>query len=126
MSVWCSATGWYGSFQYTTGSGFSVHQEMEHLIRTGVSIKAVLQTANNNPTRNLGSDNLLGSVTTGKEADLIYDLNGELVKKLTLGTAEAGILYEYEMNASEMTSGMFITRLITPSRIYNLRIIKTH
>lgn len=54
----------------------------------------------------------------------VYDLNGKLVRKLTSGTAHPGKLYEFEMDASEMPKGMFITRLSTPSSIYNLRIIK--
>ncbi|AHM60526.1 autotransporter-associated beta strand repeat-containing protein [Flammeovirgaceae bacterium 311] len=56
----------------------------------------------------------------------VYDLNGKLVKKLVSGTAEAGVLNEYELDASEMTGGMFVTRLVTPSGIYNLRMIKAH
>ena len=51
--------------------GFSVHQEMETLVNIGVSNKAVLQAATINPARNLGLDKRLGSVLTGKEADLL-------------------------------------------------------
>jgi imidazolonepropionase-like amidohydrolase len=51
--------------------GFSVHQEMETLVKIGVSTRAVLQAATINPARNLGLDKRLGSVSTGKEADLL-------------------------------------------------------
>jgi imidazolonepropionase-like amidohydrolase len=51
--------------------GFSVHQEMEHLVEIGMSTKAVLQAATINPARSLGWDKQMGSVAICKEADLI-------------------------------------------------------
>ncbi len=54
----------------------------------------------------------------------VYDLRGVLVKEVAAGTAEAGRRYEYELDGSKMASGMFVARLLTPSGIQQLRMIR--
>lgn len=54
----------------------------------------------------------------------VYDIRGVLVTKVASGTAEAGRKYEYEVDGTRMASGMFIARLVTPSGVQMLRMIK--
>lgn len=56
----------------------------------------------------------------------VYDLNGRRIKSLISGTTETGKLHEFELDASDMAAGVFVTRLITPTRTFHLRIVKTH
>lgn len=54
----------------------------------------------------------------------VYDIRGIMISKVASGMAEAGRQYEYEVDGSRMTSGMFIARLVTPSGVQVLRMIK--
>ncbi len=51
--------------------GFSLHQELELFVQAGLSPLDALRTATLNPARFLGREAELGSVTTGKIADLV-------------------------------------------------------
>ncbi len=51
--------------------GFSLHEELELLVQAGLSPLQALQTATLNPARYLGATDYLGTVETGKLADLV-------------------------------------------------------
>jgi len=52
-------------------AGFSVHHEMELLVRAGLTPLEALQAATRNPAIFLGTDNSEGTVEVGKIANLI-------------------------------------------------------
>ena len=54
-----------------TYAGFSLHDELALLVRAGLTPAEALQTATINPARFLGMEKDLGSVETGKIADLV-------------------------------------------------------
>jgi imidazolonepropionase-like amidohydrolase len=51
--------------------GFSLHQELELLVRSGLTPLEALRTATYNPAEFLGALDSLGTVTQGKIADLL-------------------------------------------------------
>jgi imidazolonepropionase-like amidohydrolase len=51
--------------------GFSLHQELELFVKAGLAPMEALQTATLNPAKFLGRTNDLGTVETGKLADLV-------------------------------------------------------
>lgn len=51
--------------------GISLHQELELLVQAGLTQAAALQAATINPARALKQEHVLGSITPGKQADLI-------------------------------------------------------
>jgi imidazolonepropionase-like amidohydrolase len=51
--------------------GFSLHDELELLVRAGLTPMAALQAATLNPARFLGKEKDLGTVEQGKIADLV-------------------------------------------------------
>jgi len=51
--------------------GFSLHQELELFVKAGLTPMEALQTATLNPAKFLGRTNDLGTVQTGKLADLV-------------------------------------------------------
>ena len=51
--------------------GSSVHEELEHLVEAGLSPLEALQAATLNPARYLEREQELGTVETGKIADLV-------------------------------------------------------
>jgi len=51
--------------------GFSLHDELGLLVRAGLTPAEALRTATINPARFLGVTDSLGSVATGKVADLV-------------------------------------------------------
>lgn len=59
---------WGNPFTY---AGFSLHDELALLVRAGLTPAEALQTATINPARFLGMEKELGSVETGKIADLV-------------------------------------------------------
>jgi imidazolonepropionase-like amidohydrolase len=52
-------------------SGFSLHQELELLVKAGLKPTEALQTATVNPAKFLGRERDLGAVEKGKLADLV-------------------------------------------------------
>jgi len=52
-------------------AGFCVHDELGAMVRAGLTPSAALQTATINPARYLGREARLGSVATGKMANLV-------------------------------------------------------
>ena len=57
--------------QWFTVTGFAVHDELENLVQAGITPYAALQTATINPATYLGLIKQKGTITAGKEADLI-------------------------------------------------------
>ncbi len=51
--------------------GFSLHQELELLVRSGLTAAEALRTATYNPAQFLGATDSLGTVAKGKVADLV-------------------------------------------------------
>ena len=51
--------------------GFTVHEELENLVKAGIPNLAALQMATINGATFLGTDDLMGSVEIGKKADLL-------------------------------------------------------
>jgi imidazolonepropionase-like amidohydrolase len=51
--------------------GIALHQELELLVRAGLTTMEALQTATRNPARYLGMADSLGTVEAGKLADLV-------------------------------------------------------
>jgi len=96
-------------------AGFSLHDELELFVRSGLTPFQALQTATINPARYLGRENELGTIEKGKFADLILldadpladvrnttninavILNGRLHDRKTLDALLSGA----EKNASE-------------------------
>ena len=61
-------TGWYNAYSYP---GFELHEELQLLVRAGVTPLEALQSATIDPARFLGRDKDLGSIKKGKFADLV-------------------------------------------------------
>jgi imidazolonepropionase-like amidohydrolase len=55
----------------TDGSGLELVHELELYVRAGMSTAEALQSATIRPARLVGADNSTGSITIGKEADLV-------------------------------------------------------
>ncbi|MFQ5982516.1 MAG: amidohydrolase family protein [Woeseiaceae bacterium] len=51
--------------------GFAVHRELEYLVASGLTPYEALRTGTVNPATFFGQERVLGSVETGKEADLV-------------------------------------------------------
>ena len=52
-------------------AGFSLHDDLVEMNNAGLTPMQVLQAATSNPARHLGRDQELGTVQTGKLADLV-------------------------------------------------------
>ncbi|MHB8577464.1 MAG: amidohydrolase family protein, partial [Dehalococcoidia bacterium] len=52
-------------------SGFSLHRELEQLVRTGMSPMAAIQAATRRPAERLGKMDLFGAIRPGLSADLL-------------------------------------------------------
>jgi adenine deaminase len=50
---------------------YSLHDELEHVVKAGLTPLAALQTATINPAKYVGKEKEIGSVTRGKLADLV-------------------------------------------------------
>ena len=59
------------SFDSFDISGFSLHQELELLVKAGLKPTEALQAATTNPAKFLGRERDLGTVEVGKVADLV-------------------------------------------------------
>jgi imidazolonepropionase-like amidohydrolase len=57
--------------QWFSVTGFAIHDEIENLVQAGITPFAALQTATINPATYLGLAKQKGTVTTGKQADLL-------------------------------------------------------
>lgn len=57
--------------EWYLAEGFSLHNELEMFVKSGLSNFAALQTATLNPANYLGFGKRLGSVTVGKQANLL-------------------------------------------------------
>ncbi|WP_162344410.1 MBG domain-containing protein [Pontibacter fetidus] len=53
----------------------------------------------------------------------VYDMRGVLIKKVNMGVAEAGKLYEFGFDGSALSKGMYIARLLTPSGAKSVKMI---
>jgi imidazolonepropionase-like amidohydrolase len=51
--------------------GFSLHEELELLVKAGLSPMAALQAATRNPAKYFGKLDMFGTIETGKVADLV-------------------------------------------------------
>uniref|UniRef100_UPI00321B2AD7 MBG domain-containing protein n=1 Tax=Pontibacter chitinilyticus TaxID=2674989 RepID=UPI00321B2AD7 len=53
----------------------------------------------------------------------VYDVRGALVKKVVSGVAEAGKVYEYDLDAHNMSEGIYFGRLITSSGAQTIKML---
>ncbi|WP_159439850.1 MBG domain-containing protein [Pontibacter lucknowensis] len=53
----------------------------------------------------------------------VYDVRGSLIKKVATGKAEAGQVYEYELDARNLAEGVYLARLITGSKAQTIKMI---
>ena len=79
-------------------AGFSLHRELELDVQAGIPARKVLQNATLHAARIMGLDRELGSITSGKLADLIL-VNGDPVTNIsdirkTMVVVKDGALYK--------------------------------
>ncbi|WP_299708600.1 MBG domain-containing protein [uncultured Pontibacter sp.] len=53
----------------------------------------------------------------------VYDIRGALVKKVATGKAEAGQVYEYELDARNLAEGVYFARLAAGSKIQTIKML---
>jgi hypothetical protein len=53
----------------------------------------------------------------------VYDMRGVLIKKVDMGVAESGKLYELEFDGRALSKGMYIARLLTPSGAKSIKML---
>ncbi|MDX5480101.1 MAG: YDG domain-containing protein [Hymenobacteraceae bacterium] len=53
----------------------------------------------------------------------VYDVKGALVKKVSMGVAEANRLYEFEMDGRSLAEGIYIARLVTSTGAQSIKMI---
>ncbi|MBX0334759.1 T9SS type A sorting domain-containing protein, partial [Pontibacter sp. HSC-14F20] len=53
----------------------------------------------------------------------VYDVRGSLIKKVATGKADAGQVYEYELDARNLAEGVYFARLITGSKAQTIKMI---
>jgi imidazolonepropionase-like amidohydrolase len=61
-------TGWYNAYSYP---GFELHEELQLLVRAGLTPLEALRSATVNPARFLGMQGNLGTIEKGKLADIV-------------------------------------------------------
>jgi imidazolonepropionase-like amidohydrolase len=61
-------TGWHNAYSYP---GFELHEELQLLVRAGLTPLEALQSATLNPARFLGMQGELGTIEEGKLADIV-------------------------------------------------------
>lgn len=52
----------------------------------------------------------------------LYDAKGMLMKRIQVGTAEAGRQYSFELSGRELAEGIYFARLVTSSKVQTMRI----
>ncbi len=72
--------------------GFSLHDELGLLVKAGLTPMEALRAATLNPARFLGREQDLGSVNSGKIADLVL-LDGNPLDDITNTTKIASVIY---------------------------------
>ncbi|WP_162426285.1 HYR domain-containing protein [Pontibacter pudoricolor] len=55
----------------------------------------------------------------------VYDMRGSLIRKVDMGVAKAGKLYEYEFDGKNLSKGIYIARLLTPSGMKSVKMLLT-
>ncbi|MDO6391544.1 HYR domain-containing protein, partial [Pontibacter sp. BT731] len=53
----------------------------------------------------------------------VYDVRGSLIRKVATGKADAGQVYEYELDARHLAEGVYLARLITGSKAQTIKMI---
>ncbi|PVY40763.1 putative secreted protein (Por secretion system target) [Pontibacter virosus] len=53
----------------------------------------------------------------------VYDVRGSLIKKVATGNADAGQVYEYELDARHLAEGVYFARLITGTNAQTVKMI---
>jgi hypothetical protein len=65
------------------------------------------------------------ALETEQEYELaIYDTRGMLIKRVETGTAEAGKLYEVQLDGKYLAQGIYFARLVTKDGVKLLRIVR--
>ncbi|RPD45038.1 T9SS C-terminal target domain-containing protein [Hymenobacter sediminis] len=61
--------------------------------------------------------------TTGPATLAVYDLQGQMVRQLLVGTVEAGVTQRVTLHAQGLPTGVYLVRLTTPAGVQNQRIV---
>jgi hypothetical protein len=81
-------------------SGFSLHRELELLVRAGLSPMAAIRAATQRPAERLGRRDVFGTITIGRSADLLLLTADPLADIRNVGRIERviarGVVYEPE------------------------------
>jgi hypothetical protein len=85
--------------------GFSLHDELELLVKAGLTPTEALQTATRNPARYLDQEKDFGSVGIGKVADLVL-LEGNPLLDITNTQKIAAVVVEGKLLTREMLNKM--------------------
>jgi hypothetical protein len=65
------------------------------------------------------------ALDTAQKFDLIvYDIRGSIIKNVASGVAEAGKVYEYQIDGKNLSEGIYFVRLITTNEIKVLKMVK--
>jgi cytosine/adenosine deaminase-related metal-dependent hydrolase len=89
-------------------AGFSLHDELEELVRSGLTPYDALRTATVNPARYLGRVDRFGTVEVGKAADLVL-VEGNPLSRITNTRRIAGVMRNGEWLDSAALQRMLAT-----------------
>jgi hypothetical protein len=53
----------------------------------------------------------------------VYDIRGALVKRVSMGVAEAGKVYEFDLDAQILAEGIYFGRLTTGSGVKTIKML---
>lgn len=98
--------------EWFLAQGFSIHDEIETFVNSGLTPFAALQTATINPAKYLGVDNIKGVIEEGKKADLII-LDGNPLEEINNtrkihGVFKSGIWISSEMKNDLLTAARIL------------------
>lgn len=97
--------------QWFTVTGFAIHDEIENLVQAGLTPFAALQTATINPATYLGLIQQTGTITAGKDADLLL-LDKNPLEDVKYARTISGIF-----NNGEWYDKNKIDKLLTEARV---------
>ncbi|GIO99585.1 amidohydrolase [Paenibacillus lautus] len=99
--------------------GFSLHDELELLVKSGLTPLQALQTATLNPAKYLGREHELGTVEEGKLADLVL-LAANPLKDIRNTTAISAVILDGKlMEKQDLTKAIKTYQVIKMSDVKN-------
>ncbi len=85
--------------------GYSVHEELKYLVQAGLSPYEALKTATVNAAKSLGRQNVIGTITPGKRADLLLIEDNPLID-ISKTSKIFGVLVEGKWFSKEDLAGL--------------------